>query len=128
MAAIPEAYHDLFERETVAHLATLTPAGAPHVTPVWIDYDRDADHLLVNTERGRRKERNVRRNPSVGLSMVDPDDPYRPLSVIGTVTEMTTDGARAHIEALSERYLDRPYPSRIETERVVLRIRPDEVF
>ncbi|MFP4590194.1 MAG: TIGR03618 family F420-dependent PPOX class oxidoreductase [Halobacteriales archaeon] len=128
MATIPEAYHDLFDRETIAHVATLTPAGAPHVTPVWIDYDPDGNRLSVNTEVGRRKERNVRRNPTVGLSMVDPDDPYRSLSVIGTVTEMTTEGATAHIDAMSERYLGEPYPNAIETERVVLCIRPDEVF
>lgn len=128
MASIPADDRDLFEGETFAHIATLTPAGAPHVTPVWIDYDAGDDRVLVNTERGRRKERNVRRDPRVGLSIVDPDDPYRHLSVIGTVATVTTEGARAHIDALSERYFGHPFRGPIETERVIMRIRPDEVF
>lgn len=128
MVAIPAEYHDLFERRTFAHFATLTPEGAPHVTPVWIDYDVETNRVLINTERGRRKEQNVRHTPQVGLSMLDPDDPYRRLSVIGEVTEVTTEGARDHIEALSQRYVDGPYPGEIRTERIILRIKPTEVF
>ena len=66
MASIPESYHDLFDKRTFAHLSTVTPDGTPHPTPVWIDYDAGTDRLLVNTARGRRKERNVRRNPPSG--------------------------------------------------------------
>ncbi len=64
MASIPDDCHDLFEKQTFAHVATLTAAGLPHVTPVWIDYDEADDRLLINTERGRQKERNVRNNPA----------------------------------------------------------------
>lgn len=128
MASIPDAFHDLFEKRTIAHVATLTETSTPHVTPVWIDYDRDADRLLINTERGRRKERNVRADPSVGVSMTDPDNPYRRLAVIGEVDGITTDGARAHIDELTRRYMDEDeYPNPIETERVLLRIRVTEV-
>jgi len=70
MSSIPAAYHDLFERRTFAHLSTVMPDGTPHSTPVWNDYD--ADRMLVNTARGRRKERNVRETPAVGVSMCDP--------------------------------------------------------
>ncbi len=129
MATIPEEFHDLFEKETFAHVATLTEAGLPHVTPVWVDYDEADDRLLINTERGRQKERNVQNNPGVGVSMTDPDDPYRFLSVIGEVAEITTDGARAHIDELARRYQDvDEYQPTIETERVILRIRPDQVL
>ncbi|MXV63520.1 TIGR03618 family F420-dependent PPOX class oxidoreductase [Natronorubrum sp. JWXQ-INN-674] len=128
MATIPEPFHDLFEKQTFAHIATLTSEQDPHVTPVWIDYDVDDDRLLINTERGRRKERNLRAEPSVGVSMVDPDNPYRRLSIIGEVDEITTEGARAHIDELTRRYMDvDEYPNSIETERVLLRIRIDEI-
>lgn len=128
MASIPATFHDLFEKATFAHIATLWPTGAPHVTPVWIDYDPDADRLLVNTERGRRKEKNVQTDPRVGVSMIDPDNPYRMLSVTGEVVEITTDGARDHIDALAKRYLGADgYPNPIETERVILSISPDDV-
>jgi PPOX class probable F420-dependent enzyme len=128
MPSIPEAFQDLFEKRTFAHVGTLLPNGAPHVTPVWVDYDAEADRLLVNTERGRRKERNVRSDPRVGVSMVDPEDPYRMLSVIGEVDAITTEGAREHIDELARRYMDvEEYPNPIETERVILEIKPEEV-
>lgn len=129
MPEIPTAFHDLFQKQTFAHVTTMTPEGEPHTTPVWIDYDTDDNRLLVNTERGRRKERNVARDPTVSVSMTDPDDPYRFLSVTGEVTEVTTDGAREHIDALAKRYMgEAEYPNPIETERVILRIRPVEVL
>jgi len=129
MATIPEQYHDLFEKATFAHVTTMLPDGRPHTTPVWVDYDADGDRLLVNTERHRRKARNVDRDPTVSVSMTDPDDPYRFLSVTGEVDAVTTEGARDHIDDLAGRYMgEDEYPQPIQSERVVLRIRADDVF
>jgi len=129
MAPIPDQYHDLFESATYAHVTTMLPDGRPHTTPVWIDYDADDDQLLVNTERERRKTKNVARDPTVSVSMTDPDDPYRFLSVTGVVDEVTTAGAREHIDDLAERYMGvSEYPESIESERVLLRIRAEDVF
>ncbi|MFC4544130.1 PPOX class F420-dependent oxidoreductase [Halosolutus amylolyticus] len=128
MASIPDDFQDLFEKETFAHVSTLLPDGSPHVTPVWIGYDPDADRLLVNTERDRRKEKNVRHDPRVAVSMTDPDNPYRMLSVTGEVDELTTEGAREHIDELARRYTDaEEYQNPIETERVIMSIRPERV-
>lgn len=129
MARIPSDYTDLFEKRTFAHFVTMTEDGRPHPTPVWIDYDEDTGHLLVNTERGRRKERNAARNPNVALSMLDPDNAYRFLSVIGEVDEITTEGAREHVDEVTQRYMDADaYPTPIETERVIVRISPVEII
>lgn len=128
MATIPEEYLDLFDRKTFAQFATLTGDGFPHVTPVWIDFDCDAERIVVNTERHRRKVMNVEADPRVGVALLDPDDPYRRLSIIGRVDEITTEGAREHIEALAQRYVEGPYPSEIVTERVLLLVEPLEVF
>ncbi|GAA0653205.1 PPOX class F420-dependent oxidoreductase [Salarchaeum japonicum] len=140
MPAIPEAYRDLFETESFAHFATVMPDGTPHTTPVWVGYEapgEDAhpwssgdEHLLVNTARGRRKERNVRQNPKVGVSITDPDDPYRYLSVRGEVESVDTTGAVEHIDALARRYFDvdeYPHHGEEDGKRVVVRIRPDRV-
>lgn len=128
MASIPAEFHDLFEKATFAHLATLLPDGAPHVTPVWVDYDVDTNRLLVNTERGRRKEKNARKDSRVAISMTDPDNPYRMLSVRGAVDEITTDGAREHIDELAQRYMgEETYPNPIQTERVIISIEPTHV-
>ncbi|UPV99181.1 PPOX class F420-dependent oxidoreductase [Halorussus gelatinilyticus] len=129
MESIPESFRDLFERETFANFATLMPEGTPQVTPVWIDRDEEG-HLLVNTARGRQKAKNVERDPKVGVCVMDPDDPYRYVSVRGEVVEVTEDGAVEHIDELARRYMDvEEYPNHGEESgsRVVIRIRPDRV-
>lgn len=129
MSSIPSDFYDLFEKQTFAHVATVPSDGVPHVTPVWIDYDPDRDRLRFNTARGRVKERVLRHNKKVGLSMTDPDDPYRYLSVQGEVETVTEDGAVEHIDELARRYLDvEEYPNKDRPEtRVTVEIRPDHV-
>jgi PPOX class probable F420-dependent enzyme len=122
---IPERYKDLFQKKAFAHLATLQPDGSPQVTPVWCDYD--GAHVLVNSARGRQKDKNMRRNPKVALSIMDPDNPYRYLEVRGRVVEITEEGADEHIDKLAKKYLnvDR-YPYRRPGEvRVIYKIKPE---
>ncbi len=129
MPMIPHGYRDLFEKPTVAHVVTLNEDGSPHATPVWIDYDEASDRVLVNTERHRRKTWNVQARPDVAVSLTDPGDPYRWLSITGTVEDVTTNGAREHIDELARRYMDvESYPNEIESERVKLLVRADEVL
>lgn len=128
MEKIPEEYEDLFERRTFAHFATMMEDGTPQVTPVWVDYD--GEHVLINTARGRQKERNVSRDPKVGVSITDPDDPYRFVSIRGEVEAITEEGAVEHIDSLARRYMDveeYPYHGEEGGERVVIEIRPDRV-
>jgi len=122
---IPENYLDLFEKKSFAHLATLMPDGSPQVTPVWIDYD--GEYLLVNSEEGRQKVRNMERNPSVAVSIQDPDDPYRYLQVRGKVVEITKSGADDHIDALARHYMDvEEYPyHNPDKDRIIFKISPD---
>lgn len=130
MASIPADFHDLFERKSFAHFATVMPDGTPHVTPVWVDYDVERDRVEINTARGRQKERNVLREPRVGVEIMDPDDPYRYVSIRGTVEEVTEDGAEDHIDALTRRYFEQEeYPNKGEERgpRVVVRIDPEHV-
>ena len=112
----------------LAHLATVDPAGTPHVTPVWVD--SDGTDILVNTALGRRKARNMGPSAKVAVSVVDPADPYRVLSVQGTVAEVTQEGADAHIDQLASKYLGADsYPFRNPAEtRVIVRINPDRVL
>lgn len=130
MEQIPAEFMDLFDRKTVAHVSTIMPDGTPQVTPVWIDVD-DEGYVLVNTARNRRKEKNVRKNPKIGVSIPDPDDPYRYLSIRGEVEDVTTEGAIDHIDSLTQRYFEEDeYPHHGDEvgERVILRIRPNRVI
>ena len=122
---IPEKYKDLFEKKAFANLATVMPDGTPQVTPVWVDYD--GSHVLVNSARGRQKDKNMERNPAVSLSIVDPDNPYRYLEVRGRVAEITEEGADEHIDKMAKKYmgLDK-YPLRQPGEvRVLYKIKPE---
>ncbi len=125
---IPEAFADLFEKRSFAHLATVMPDGTPHVTPVWIDYD--GKHVLVNSARGRQKDINMEERPQVAIDIPDPENPYRYLAVRGTVTEITEAGADEHIDRLAQRYLGQAkYPSRTPDEiRRIYRIAPERVM
>jgi|SRR5262245_43891996 len=124
---IPENFKDLFVKPTFAHLATVMRDGRPQVTPVWIDFD--GTHILVNSATGRIKDRNLRRDKRVALSILDPDNPYRYLSISGEVVEITQAGANDHIDTLAKRYLRKDkYPYHRPGEaRVIFKIRPDKV-
>ncbi len=125
--SIPPKYLDLLQKRAYAHLATVMPDGGPQVTPVWVDYVDG--YLLVNTARNRVKDRNVRRDPRVALSIQDPDDPYRYIQVRGTVVDILEEGADDHIDKMSFKYTGRPrYQWRKSSEtREILKIRPDSV-
>jgi PPOX class probable F420-dependent enzyme len=129
MAAIPDEFQDLFERKTFAVFATMMPGGTPQLTPVWIGAERvdGEDRVLVNTARTRQKERNATRNPLVGLCIMDPDDPYRYVSIRGEVEEVTSEGAVEHIDELARRYMgveEYPHHGEEAGERVIIRIEP----
>jgi PPOX class probable F420-dependent enzyme len=127
MAGLTAADLALLRGRNYAHLVTLNRDGSPHATPLWIDADDDG-HLLVNTAVGRVKDRNVRRDPRVGVSIFEQDDPYRWLSVTGTVVELDTgDEAEAHIDALSRRYDGTAWSYQPGQVRVMYRIAPERV-
>ncbi len=101
---IPQEFTDLFDKKVFANLATLMPDGRPQVTPVWCEFD--GTHILVNSAKGRQKDRNMRRDPRVSLSIMDPDNSYRYLEVRGEVVEIEEDVALEHINKLAKKYLD----------------------
>ena len=125
--SVTDNFGDLFQKKAFGHLATLMKDGAPQVTPVWVDFD--GTHVRVNSAKGRVKDKNIRRNPHVAISIQDPDNPYRYLAIRGEVVEIAEDGADAHIDLLSKRYLGQDkYPKRQPGEiRVIYKIRPDRV-
>ena len=122
-------YGDLLrdDQKALAHLGTVMPSGAPQVTPVW--FDHDGTFFRVNSAKGRVKDRNMRRNPAVALSIVDPGNPYRYVAVLGRVVDITEQGGDAHIDRLAKKYLGQDrYPYRRPGEvRVTYTIAPERV-
>jgi PPOX class probable F420-dependent enzyme len=128
MKAIPDTFLPvLTTKKALAHLATVMPDGTPQVTPVWFFYQ--GGKFIVNTARGRVKDRNMQQNGHVALSIVDPDNPFAHLAVRGTITKVSEDGADANIDALAKKYLDKDtYPFRRPGEvRVMYEIEPTSI-
>jgi PPOX class probable F420-dependent enzyme len=118
----------LFTSKNFAHLAVIRPDGSPHVTVTWIDA---ADgRVLVNTAVGRVKDRYLRRDPRVSVTLHDGSDPYRWIRVDGVVEDFVTgDEAEQHIDALNRRYHDgEPWTYTPGQQRVMYRIRPDRIL
>jgi PPOX class probable F420-dependent enzyme len=122
---IPEKFKDLFGKKAFGVLGTVMPDGLPQVTPVWVDYD--GEYIIFNSAKGRQKDRNVRRDPRVSITVIDPEDPYRYLEIRGRVTEITEEGADKHIDKLAKKYLGvDAYPYRSDKEvRVIYKITPE---
>jgi PPOX class probable F420-dependent enzyme len=103
------------------------PDGSPQVTPVWVDLDGNT--VIINTAKGRLKDRNMKRDPRVALAVSDPANPYRYVQVRGRVSDISENGGDAHIDKMAKKYLNQDsYPYRQAGEvRVVYRITPEHV-
>jgi PPOX class probable F420-dependent enzyme len=120
MTIIPDTHLDLLSDEKKAFLilATLMPNGSPQVTPIWFNYD--SDYILINSAKGRIKDRNMRIRPQVTLCIQDPSNPYRYLQIRGKVVEISTTDADDHIDALAFKYRGlNKYPNRQPGEQRV---------
>ena len=124
---IPPKYLDLFDKKAFGSLGTLMPDGSPQVTPVWVD--REGDTVVVNTARGRQKDKNIKHDPRVSITLIDPDNPYRYLEIRGRVVATTEQGAKDHIDKMAKKYLGvEKYPYAQPGEvRMLLRIQPERV-
>lgn len=123
-----EKFQDLLsdEKKAILYLATTMADGTPQVTPVW--FNTAGNYILVNSARGRVKDRNMRARPAVALCIQDPSDPYRYVQMRGRVVEITEDGALAHIEALARKYTGKPWRGMDPGEvRVIYKIQPLKV-
>ena len=120
----PEEYRDLLgdESKAMLYLATLMPDGSPQVTPVW--FSTDDEHILINTNEGRVKDKNMKARPKVAMTIQDPDRTYRYLGVRGEVVSYTTEGADEHIKELSLRYDNEPWQYREGQRRIIFKIKP----
>jgi PPOX class probable F420-dependent enzyme len=111
-----------------AHLATVNADGAPQVTPVWIDYEDG--HLLVDAVIGTLKERNIRRDPRVAVSISQRGNSYTKVDIRGEVVGFIEgDRAIAQMDVLAQRYLGvEKNPWAVPgQQRVIMKIAPIRV-
>lgn len=72
----------LLKAPWAARLACIRPDGAPHVVPVWHEWDGEAFHVLA--WKGSRWGDYLASNPQVSLTVDEPFVPFRRVSVKGT--------------------------------------------
>ncbi len=117
---------ELARAKNFAAMSTLMPDGQPQTQLMWVH--ADDEHLLINTEVGRQKFRNVVRDPRVTITVFDSENPYRYVEARGRVVSTEAGQAgRDDIDALSQKYTGAPYGNPIATERVILRIEVDRI-
>lgn len=127
-ATITPEIAKLFQGKNFVSFSTLMKDGSPHVVPVWVDIDGNT--ILINTAVGRVKEKNVKRDNRVALSIFDHQNPYDMVAIRGKVIELTTDGADEHVDKLAKKYfgLDKyPYHSPDE-KRIIVKIKPEKIY
>jgi PPOX class probable F420-dependent enzyme len=107
------------------YLGTIMPDGSPQVTPVW--FSVDGDYILINTNEGRIKDRNMKARAKVAMTIQDPVERYRYIGIRGEVVGFTREGADEHIAMLSLRYDDKPWGEREGQKRIVYKIKPTHV-
>jgi general stress protein 26 len=92
---------------------------------MWVD--TDGENILINTEIHRFKYKNILKDPRVTVMIWKHDDPFKFVEIRGEVIgEITGQEARENIDKLSEKYWNKLYPFPIQTERVVLIIKPNK--
>lgn len=123
--ALTDEMRRFLDEPRFAVLATVNPDGSPQQTVMW--YLLHGDEILMNTKRGRRKDRNVDRDPRVSVCV---EDGYRYLTLSGPLaTDDDPVQAQADIARLAERYHGREEAARMVAEsfslqeRVTLRLR-----
>jgi PPOX class probable F420-dependent enzyme len=135
---IPASHQDLLVGRVHGVLSTIMPCGQPQSSLVWVDYtcnEAPPPHVLINTALERQKCRNMLANPRVTVLVVDPANTERWIEVRGRVTRITSEGAIAHADKLTQRYTGKahfygdiyPVERRQSETRVIVEIEPDKI-
>ena len=124
---IPKSHRDLLEDETRAFLflATSMPDGSPQVTPVW--FSMEGDYILINTNEGRVKDRNMKARSKVAMVIQDPSDPYRYVQIRGKVVTKTREGGDEHINQLSMIYRGKPWDVQPDQKRIIYKVKATSI-
>jgi PPOX class probable F420-dependent enzyme len=123
MTQLSESDREKIEAPNLAFLATVMEDGSPQLSPVWIAMEDDK--ITFNTALGRLKERNMRRDPRVAISVANRDDIYDRVTIRGRVVEMI-DGeiAEQQIDDLSRKYLGKDYSHKPGEARLKVVVEP----
>jgi PPOX class probable F420-dependent enzyme len=128
LVRIPDDYRDLLDQPVVAMLATADADGRVAVSPIWVELVDDAT-VRFSSLAATLKSRQLLENRNVALCLLDPGDAYRFLELRGVVTDVSSDGAHNHLDAMTQRYWGQPaYPGHdYSAPRLLFTMRVDRV-
>ncbi|WFB08792.1 PPOX class F420-dependent oxidoreductase [Streptomyces sp. LX-29] len=126
---LPDAVKDMLDSPVFVTLVTLNPDGSPQASPTWVK--RDGDEVLISTTLGRRKEKNLRRDPRVSVVVQPSDSPYTYAELRGEA-RLDSEGAQELIDELSLKYTGKRYAdfnpaSAQDAPRVIVRVQPAHI-
>src|ERR1700749_2826501 len=93
---LSDATRALIDGRNYAVVATINPDGGPQSSVIWVG--RDGDDVLFSTVEGRRKHRNMVRDPRVSITVIDSSDPENYVDLRGRVSMSPDDGRRFDTE------------------------------
>jgi PPOX class probable F420-dependent enzyme len=107
-----EDVRTFLEEERFAVLAMMNANGSPQQTVMW--YELRGDTVVMNTKRGRKKDKNLIRDPRASLCV---EDRFRYVTLEGVI-ELIEDPetAQADIAALARRYHDAAEAEKMASE------------
>ncbi|MEU6524755.1 PPOX class F420-dependent oxidoreductase [Streptomyces sp. NPDC046924] len=110
---LPSEADDLLRRPNPCVMATLRSDGTPVSTPTW--YVWEDGRALISLDEGRVRLKHLRRDPRVTLTVLDEENWYTHVTLIGRVVELKDDEGLADIDRLSRHYTGNPYPDRVRS-------------
>ncbi|MEU8847989.1 PPOX class F420-dependent oxidoreductase [Streptomyces sp. NPDC048564] len=108
---LPSEAVELLRRANPCVMATLRSDGTPVSTPTW--YVWEDGRVLISLDEGRVRLKHLRRDPRVTLTVLDGDDWYTHVTLIGRVVETHDDEGLKDIDRLATHYIGKAYPDRV---------------
>jgi PPOX class probable F420-dependent enzyme len=117
---LPDSVREFLARPNPAVVATVGRDGRPHTAATW--YLWENDHVMLSMDSSRVRLQHLARDPRISLTVIDGEDWYRHVTVVGTVETLTDDDGLADIDALARHYTGEAYKTR-DQARVTARVR-----
>jgi PPOX class probable F420-dependent enzyme len=122
---VPPHLVEMLEQPNPAVLGSVRPDGTAHTSACW--YLWDDGRVLLTFDHSRARLRFIRSNPAVSLTVLDRDDWYRQVTLIGRAGDFTDDEGLRQADRFGQHYLGTPYPDR-SSPRVTAAIEVEKWF
>ena len=96
-----EEIANFLDEAHIAHLVTVRPDGRPHVAPVW--FLEEDGRAFVMTDSNSVKVRNIRRDPTVALSVATDQRPLKYVVLHGEA-QVSSSNMEEMVERICVRY------------------------